>query len=57
MSFETLVDAASEISTAEDNVAEAGNTSMCAMSGDKNKANSICGFFNTTSHNANGFTE
>ena len=39
VSFETLVDAASEISTAKDNVAEASNTSLCAMSGDRNKAN------------------
>ena len=57
VSFEKLVDAASEISTAKDNVAEASNTSMFAMSGDKNKANAICGFCNTTSHNANKFTE
>ena len=57
VSFEKLVDAASEISTAKDNVAEASNTSMFAMSGDKNKANAICGFCNTTSHNANGFSE
>ena len=51
------MDAASEISTAKDNVAEASNTSMFAMSGDKNKANAICGFCNTTTHNANGFSK
>ena len=42
---------------AKDNVAEARNTSVCAMSGDKNKTNAICGFCNNTSHNANGFSE
>ena len=51
VSFEKLVDAASEISTAKDNVAEASTTSMCA------KANTICGFCIKISHNANGFTE
>ena len=45
--------AASEISTDKDNVAEASNTSMCAMSGDKNKANAIVGVCNTIFHNAN----
>ena len=55
VSFEKLMDAASEISTAKDNVAEASTTSMCAISGDK--ANTICGFCITISHNANGFTE
>ena len=59
MSFERLVDAASEIAVAKDNVAEAsGSASMSAMSGgDKSKANATCGFCNTTSHNANGFSE
>ena len=54
--FETMVNAASEISTAKDNVAEASNTSVCAMSGDKNMA-VIFGFCSTIAHNANGFTE
>ena len=58
VSFERLVDAASEIAVAKDNVAEASATSMCAMSGsDKFKANATCGFCNSNSHNANGFTE
>ena len=57
VSFVKLVAAASEISTAKDNVAEASNTSVCAMSGDRNKAAAICGFCNTIAHNANGFTE
>ena len=57
VSFSKLVDAASEISSAKDNVAEASNTSVCAMSGDRNKAYAICGFCNTIAHNANGFTE
>ena len=30
---------------------------MCAMSGDKNKTNAICGFCNPISQNANGFTD
>ena len=50
VSFEKPMDAASEISIAKDNVVEARNTSVCAMSGDKNKTNN-------TSHNANGFSE
>ena len=54
--FEKLVGAASHISTAKDNVAAASNTSVCAMSSDRNKA-VICGFCNTVSHNASGFTE
>ena len=59
VSFEKLVDAASEIAVAKDNVAEASGTlSMCAMSGgDKTKTNATCGFCNSNSHNANGFTE
>ena len=59
VSFERLVDAASEIAVAKYNVAEAsGASSMCAMSGgDKTKANATCGFCNSNSHNANGFTE
>ena len=59
VSFEKLVDAASEIATAKDNVAEAGNTSICAMSGDKTKAPATgnCGFCGTTSHNAHGFSD
>ena len=51
------MDAASEIFTAKDNVAEASHTSVCAISSDKNKARAICWFFNTTSQNANRFTE
>ena len=59
VSFEKLVDAASEIATAKDNETKAGNTSMCAMSGDKTKAPATgnCGFCNTTSHNAHGFSD
>ena len=58
VSFERLVDAASEIAVAKDNVAEAsGSVSMNAMSGgDKLKSNAKCGYCNTESHNANGLT-
>ena len=57
ISFGKLVDAASEIAVAKDNVAEAsGSASMSAMSGgDKSKSNAKCGFCNSDSHNANGF--
>ena len=59
MSFERLVDVASKIAVAKDNMTEAsGASSMCAMSGgDKTKANATCGFCNSNSHNENGFTE
>ena len=59
VSFEKLVDAASEISVAKDNVAEASGTlSVRAMSaGDKTKTNATCGFCASKSHNENGFTE
>ena len=52
------MDAASEIAVAKDNVAEAsGSAFMCAMSGgDKSKSNAKCGYCNSESHNANGFT-
>ena len=57
VSFERLVDAASEIAVAKDNVAEAsGSASMCAMSlGDKSKA--TCWYCNSNSHNENRFSE
>ena len=46
VSFERLLDAASEIAVANDNMAEASSSaSTCAMSGgDKSKANATCGF-------------
>ena len=48
VSFERLLDAASEIAVANDNMAEASSSAfMCAMSGgDKSKANATCGFCN-----------
>ena len=56
VSFGKLVDAASEIAVDKDNVAEAsGSASMSAMSGG-DKSNAKCGFYNSESHNANGFT-
>ena len=57
VSFGKLVDAASEIAIAKDNVAEASRSaSMSAMSsGDKSKSNGKCGFCNLDSHNAYGF--
>ena len=51
VSFEKLVSTASEIATAKDNVAEALNTTISGISGDKNKA-VICEFCNSS-----GFTE
>ena len=55
VSFDKLVVNDSDISTAKDNVAEALNTSLCAMSSDRNKL-VICGFCNKVFHNASGFT-
>ena len=59
VSFERLVDAASEIAVAKDNFAEASGTlSVCAMSaGDQTKTNATCGFCASKSQNENGYTE
>ena len=54
--FDKLVRAASEISTAKDNCAEASNTSVCVESGDKNNAK-LCSNCNTSDHNSGGFSE
>ena len=39
--FDKLVRAASEIATAKDNCAEASNTSVCGVSGDKTMQNGL----------------
>ena len=54
--FKKLVRAASERATAKDNCAEAANTSVCGVSGDKSKTK-LCENCNTTNHSSSGFSE
>ena len=56
VSFAKLVCAASEIATAKDNDAEASNTTVCGVSGEKSNA-AVCGYYNTVARNNSGFTE
>ena len=55
VNFDKLVMAASEIATAKDNCAQAANTSVCGVSGDKNKSK-LCENCNTTNQSSSGFS-